>query len=90
MRYYRITIKKRDGSLFRPAGLGVDLAGASFSSYIPAFGGQLGRSDPGALDVELDLPIGPFCLPMGGAFCRVWGVGLKDIGQASDLTADRA
>ena len=46
-----------------------------------------GSTDPGALDIELDLPIGPYATPVGqsGAHVRIWGVSLQDIGQASNF-----
>lgn len=44
-----------------------------------------GRTDPGALNVELDVPVVPFATPMGFAIVRVWGTGLAAIGQAQNL-----
>lgn len=41
--------------------------------------------DPGALNVEMDIPVAPFATPMGFALVRVWGVSLADIGQANNL-----
>lgn len=51
----------------------------TFTSFLGAV------SDPGALDIELDLPIYPFAQPAGPAWVRVWGISLQDISQASDL-----
>lgn len=44
-----------------------------------------GQSDPGALNVEMDIQVAPYDTPVGGSFVRVWGIPLTDIGQASDL-----
>lgn len=51
-----------------------------------ASGGISGdTSNPGALNVEMDIPVVPFATPMGGAKVVVWGIGLADIGQAANL-----
>ena len=46
-----------------------------------------GRTDPGALQVEIDAPTGPYAMPNGNmaTFVRIWGVSLLDIAQATDL-----
>lgn len=44
-----------------------------------------GQTDPGALNVEMDIQVAPFDTPVGGSFVRVWGIPLTDIGQAADL-----
>ena len=44
-----------------------------------------GASDPGALNVEMDIQVAPYDTPVGGSFVRVWGIPLTDIGQAADL-----
>jgi hypothetical protein len=44
-----------------------------------------GRNDPGALQVEMDIFVGPQHVPSGGAFVTIWGVSLQDIGQASNF-----
>src|SRR6202012_5056198 len=56
-----------------------------FTSYLN------GKTDPGALDIEIDLPVASFAQPMGssGAFVRIWGISLADIGQASNLNGKR-
>lgn len=40
---------------------------------------------PGALQVEFDIPIVAYGSPNSGGYLRIWGVSLKDIGQANDL-----
>jgi hypothetical protein len=44
-----------------------------------------GATIPGALNIELDVPLYDFASPTGAAVLRVWGVGLRQIGQSSDL-----
>lgn len=44
-----------------------------------------GQNDPGALLVELDVPVTTFTQPFGLAYITIWGISLKTIGQASDL-----
>ena len=44
-----------------------------------------GINDPGALNVEMDIPVTAFDTPIGAAYVRVWGISLRDIGQASNL-----
>jgi hypothetical protein len=45
-----------------------------------------GVTNPAALQVELDIPVAPFASPgAAGAFVKVWGVPLSDIGQAKNL-----
>jgi hypothetical protein len=44
-----------------------------------------GTTNPGALDVELDIPVTTFHTPVGAPYVRIWGVSLTDIAQASDF-----
>ncbi len=44
-----------------------------------------GKTVPGALNVEFDIPIYTQAAPMGGGYIKIWGVGLKTVGQASDF-----
>ncbi len=44
-----------------------------------------GKSLPGALNVELDIPVISYASPMGAGIVRIWGISLEDIGQASDF-----
>lgn len=53
--------------------------GATYTSLV---GGQ---TDPNALNVELDISVVGAATPVGGAYVRVWGVGLKAISQSRDL-----
>lgn len=70
MRYYQVEITNQD--------TGAEVA--TFTSFIN------GKSNPGALNVELDIPVAPFATPIGGSIVRIWGVPLKQISQATDLT----
>lgn len=47
--------------------------------------GAFGGTNPGALNVELDIPVAPFATPMGNAFVRIWGISIEEIAQAKDL-----
>lgn len=44
-----------------------------------------GKTDPGALNIELDVAAFNFATPIGNAMIRVWGVSLQTISQASDF-----
>lgn len=53
--------------------------GTTFSSLIN------GQNNPGALNIEFDLPISAQNAPQGNVGITVWGVGLGMIGQAANL-----
>lgn len=44
-----------------------------------------GSTIPGALTIEMDIPIYTFDAPAGAAYVRVWGISLQDIGQSSNF-----
>jgi hypothetical protein len=46
-----------------------------------------GRSDPGALNIEFDLPVAAFAVPSGdaAAYVKIWGVSLQDVAQSRNL-----
>lgn len=69
MRYYRI-------ELTNPT------SGAALKTYTSFVNNQ---TLPGALDIELDIPVVPFALPDGEGYIKIWGVSLAEISQASDL-----
>lgn len=71
MRFYNIAVTDPSGS-GQPT---------TWTSYVN------GQSDPGALDIELDLPVGPYATPIGqsGAHVRIWGISIQTIGQASNF-----
>lgn len=76
MRYYTVQILNEDGSQTTlPNGEGPAFW-TSFSS---------GKTDLGALQVELDIPVTVLATPISAASITIWGVSLATIGQASDF-----
>lgn len=69
MRYYRVEI-------------GAAPSGNAGAVYTSLAGGKV---DPGALQMEMDLPVYTFSAPMGNAYVRLTGVSLETVGQASDF-----
>lgn len=45
----------------------------------------IGQTNPGALNVEFDLPIGPFHTLQSNGLIRIWGLGIGAISQAWNL-----
>lgn len=72
MRFYDIIVREPT-----PAGDGTILA--RWSSQVR------GRTDPGALDIEMDIPVAQFAVPWGAAFVRIWGIPLQIISQGSNF-----
>lgn len=54
-------------------------AGAVFTNQIN------GKPDPGALQVELDIPVTAFATPFGAGYVKVWGVSIAQVEQAADF-----
>jgi hypothetical protein len=80
MRYYSIQITDSNGALItRPSS--VPGSGATYSSLLN------GLTIPGALNVELDIPVYAYATPAGQAIVRIWGISLAEISQASDFGA---
>ena len=81
MRYYAIVITDSSGNAPPnfPAIQGADVTGANFCSFIN------GQSDPGALNIELDIPQAAMHNAIGGTYVRVWGISLQQISQVSSL-----
>lgn len=76
MRYYQI-------DLFKPGNSG-DTADRSFTSF------KGGKTDPNALDVEMDVLLGPYATPINAdSYVRVWGISLQDVNNASDFNGYR-
>lgn len=69
MRYYRIVITDTETKKVL----------RDYNSYLGSV------SDPGALNVELDISVAPYSIPYGSSWVRVWGISLQDISQAADL-----
>ena len=90
MRYYSVVITRADGTPYLFKSLGNAFApGITLSSLLPT-GPQnpvSGLTNPAALCVELDIAMANVTKPDSdaGAMMRVWGLGLQDIGHASDL-----
>jgi hypothetical protein len=77
VRFYRIQIENAEtGAPIIPASLG----NLGITSLLPS-----GAPNPAALLIEMDIPVGPFHAPIGGAWVRIWGIGLQQIGRAFDL-----
>jgi hypothetical protein len=92
LRYYDLSILNSQGQLlastsagFVPSRTGLP----TFSSRVKQANGQF-VNNPGALNLEMDIPIAGYALPQGAAWIRVWGIGLRTIGQASNLNRNPA
>lgn len=88
MRYYslHITDPKTGQSIVpNPSGGFTRGTGPTFSSLAKLpMTGQL-VADPGALNLELDVPVSQLAKPQGAARLKIWGPGLQMLGQASQL-----
>ena len=99
MRLYELTITDADGSVWYPETSGLGFVkqsptwGASFSSlYTPwvlntASSPLAGQANPSALNVEIDLQIAPAHTLQGQGSIRIWGLGVRALGQAANLNA---
>jgi len=90
VRWYSLTISDpNSGFVYKPdpngrdSGFTVSPGGATFTSTVTINGQTV--NNPGALNIEFDLAVYPWHTAQGGSVIRVWGVGLKMIGQASNL-----
>lgn len=79
MRYYSIEIKSRSGGLVRPKTFERLNLPATYTSWVD------GVSLPGALNIELDIPVAPAAQAKQGAYVKVWGVSREEISQSNDL-----
>jgi hypothetical protein len=91
VRYYELTISDpQTGEIWQPSSTTDTFikgtSGPSFSSLVTV-GGQK-QTNPGALNIEIDVPAIPFNQPQGAALIRVWGIGLGMIGQAANFNPD--
>lgn len=87
MRYYNLVITDSAGLVYQPSptgGFTKKTGGSTFSSLFN------GRNDPGALNVEFDIPVAPYHTPQGNPIIKIWGVGLGMISQVSNLNPDPA
>lgn len=77
MRYYEISVANaQTGELVRQSD------GYPFNILTTLQGGA---SNPGALNIEFDLPVTSFHQPVGQGFLRIWGVGITAVGQPSQF-----
>lgn len=83
MRYYNVVITRADGSPY----LFKSLGGLGLTSLLPMGpqNPQSGLTNPSALQIEFDLSVFNGAAPDTNGYFRVWGLGLEDIGSASDL-----
>jgi hypothetical protein len=87
VRYYSITISNPDtGQSLVPSGQGFAFGtGPTFSTlYRDALTGRM-MTNPGALNIEFDIPVTRLATPQGGFRIKIHGVGLRMIGQAANL-----
>lgn len=96
MRYYELTVSDPDGGqdyVLDMNGLGLvkgsgPLASSLYTTATSGGNQQLvGTVNPNALCVEFDIPVTLMHEPQGGAWLRVWGIGLRAVGQAADLNS---
>ncbi len=93
MRYYELTLTNAKGQILQmgPNGFTPRTTGRpTFSSRIPNPNGNGTINNPGALNIELDMPVAPFATPQGLQSIRIWGIGLRQIGQSADLNPNFA
>jgi hypothetical protein len=84
MRFYHLTISNATtGMVYQPTANGNSFTqakgGSTFSSQIN------GVNNPGALQIDFDIPVYNFNQPQGNSKIKVWGVGLGMISQAAQL-----
>lgn len=63
-----------------------DADGAAFATYTSFVNGA---TDPGALQVELDIVAATYATPVGNSFVRIWGVPITVISQSRDFNGKR-
>lgn len=88
MRYYNLYITDpKTGQSIVPNSSGgfTRGTGPTFSSLakLPMTGQMV--ADPGALNIEFDIPISQLAKPQGASRLKIWGVGLGALSQASQL-----
>jgi hypothetical protein len=81
MRFYDIIISDpNSGKVIQSSALTGTSQKSTFTSYVN------GKTLPGALNIEVDIPQAPFGLPgQGGASIRVWGISRTEISQATNF-----
>jgi hypothetical protein len=88
MRYYDLSLFNPQGQLLQAtsAGLVPGGSGPTFSSRVSQNGQYI--NNPGALNMELDIPLAGWALPQGNSFIRLSGIGIRSIGQGSNLNSN--
>lgn len=84
MRRYKISITDKDGNLFKksfPDGSGTYL----FNGVWESANDDGSITNPGALNVEFDIPVSVYNAPMGGAALKVYGIGMPMVRGATDF-----
>lgn len=81
MRYYRIELT--NSVTGKPL---IDAARQPIGPYT-SFDAKTGNV-PGALNVEMDIPVFTFDAPVGAAYLKIWGVGLQSLAFSSQLNPD--
>lgn len=79
MRYYDIRMTNPDGELIKEFGFAKFGYDTSYTSYIN------GRTITGALNVEFNIPQGPYATPQQGSWLRVWGIGIDELANTKVL-----
>lgn len=79
MRYYDIKMTDPDGNLLTKFGFAKAGFNSSYTSFIN------GKTISGALNIEANIPQGPYAMPQQGAWLRIWGVGLDELAASSAL-----
>lgn len=90
MRWYDLTLRKQGAATIwqpTPTGDGFTQAstGSTFASYVTGPNGS-GVNLSGALNIEFDCVVTPWDSTQGAMKVLVWGVGLKMLSQAANLT----
>jgi hypothetical protein len=83
MRFYRIVITPQAPASGTTGASGAALGGLTGPLIFTSQAN--GKNDPGALDIEFDIPVTSYALPMGGAGLKIWGIPLQTISQATNL-----
>jgi hypothetical protein len=83
VRYYNIELTQANGKPY----LFKSLGGLGLTSLLPTGpqNPQTGQTNPAALQIEFDLPMANLTNPNNNCWLRVWGLGLQDLANSSNL-----
>jgi hypothetical protein len=79
VRFYDIKFTDPDGNLIKTFGLAKDGFQTNYTSFVE------GQNISAALNVEFNIPQGPWATPQQGSWLRIWGIGLDEISYANNL-----